>query len=254
MGRVGPFERDHSSTAEEGWEDPRVCWHILPGFDSQRAASFDVGQQDAHGLLVDGDGALGVGLGVLDMQAAELAGWLTDGLVDPNGAADRVEIGSAKRKRFAESGASIGKAGKQGTQVRLGVVDRGCERGADLFGAGGSLHHMLVGVPFHEGHGVLPHGKPASLHAEPERAAQNRVDIAQRAPRCGWVLLDEDARPPLPLPAAQDRHAAASRGTGDSGGAAAALGDRLRLGAAALAGADDDQVMDSLLGPCSRPR
>src|SRR6266536_2827940 len=144
VGRVGPFERDHSSTAEEGWEDPRVCWHILPGFDSQRAASFDVGQQDAHGLLVDGDGALGVGLGVLDMQAAELAGWLTDGLVDPNGAADRVEIGSAKRKRFAESGASIG--------------------------------------------------------------------------------------------------------------AAAALGDRLRLGAAALAGADDDQVMDSLLGPCSRPR
>jgi hypothetical protein len=110
--RVRPVERDGLLSANEGWKQHRICGEILSGLKSEGTTPFDVGEQDPHRLRMDGDGALGMGLGVLDVQAAEPARWLTDSLIDPNGASDSVNIGPAEGKRFTEPGAGVGKAGK----------------------------------------------------------------------------------------------------------------------------------------------
>jgi hypothetical protein len=84
---------------------------------------------------------------------------------------------------------------------------------------------MSIHTTLHKRHRVLTHREPAALHAEPERAAQDRVDIAKGAPRGRRVLLDDYASSPLPLPPAQDAAGTTGGGTGDGGGAAASLSD-----------------------------
>jgi hypothetical protein len=64
--------------AAECWEDQRVVRDVDPRLGSQATAAGDVVQDDAHRLSVDRDGPLVVGLGVLDVQTAELLGRLTD--------------------------------------------------------------------------------------------------------------------------------------------------------------------------------
>jgi hypothetical protein len=107
---------------------------------------------------------------------------------------------------------------------------------------------MSIRTTLHKRHRVLTHRKPAALHAEPERAAQSRVDIAKGAPRDRRMLLDDHGNSPLALPPAQDAAGTAGGGTGDGGGAAASLSDGVNVCAAARASADDDQVLDGRLG------
>jgi hypothetical protein len=133
-------------------------------------------------------------------------------------------------------------------QVGIVVVERSRQRSTDFFWAGRPLHDVLVGATLHEGHWVLAHGEPASLHAEPKRTAQDRVDVAEGAPRRVRMLLDHGAGTPLALPPADDPGGTASRGAGGVGGAAAFLGHGLDLGAAAMALADGDQLLDGHLG------
>jgi hypothetical protein len=86
--------------------------------------------------LVESDGALVVGLGVLDVQAAVGPGWFADGLVDADGATRYAEVWQAQREAFAKACAGIGKAGEQRMQVRVVVADSRCQGAADLFWAG----------------------------------------------------------------------------------------------------------------------
>jgi len=109
--------------------------------------------------------------------------------------------------------------------VVVPVGDRGCllssssQGTTHLLGARWLELDVLAGAPLDERHGVLGHGQPASLDAKPERAAQDRVDVGERARRRRRVLLE--LRAPLSAPPAEDLGVTGrGRATGSSRSAA----------------------------------